>query len=138
MRHAVAAMYAGFAGAAVASASPKRKHGQEWSTRTEFHIGLGEDAEGHTIPEIIRPMLIRESAHVVSDVYGGATIVPHFGGWVSPEGKYIQEPGVTIVAYGHSNQMRDVCQRILMLTNQRALIAVTIGAKLSAVEVFRD
>lgn len=112
--------------------------GQEWSIRTEFQIGLGFTHDGTPIPEGIVPSYRREAAHIVAEVYGGATILPHYGGWVSPEGAYIQESGVTIIAYGHSNRMREVAQKLLILTCQRALVVATIGAKVHAMEVFRD
>lgn len=112
--------------------------GQSWSIRTEFHIGLGETFFGAKIPEGLIGSYGREATHIVSKVYGGATMIPHYGGWVNPEGTYIQEPGITIIAYGHSNRMREVAQTLLELTCQRALVVATIGARVHATEIFRN
>jgi hypothetical protein len=111
--------------------------GKSWAIRTEFHIGLGFRYDGEPIPEPMVPSIRRGLLGVVSDAFGGATMIPHYGAWNSPEGKLCVESGCTIIAYGHSNEMSTIAERLLALSGQRAIVVVTIGPRVEAREVFR-
>lgn len=110
----------------------------KWSIRTEFHLGIGVDRWDAPISKDRGDLIATGALALVCEEYEGASMVFQEGGWTNPERKLIMERGITIVAYGFSNQMTTIAKKILALADQRAMIVATIGDRVSACEVFAD
>lgn len=113
-------------------------------TRLEFHLGLGIDREGKAINLVERYEIQRECVRAVSVAFGGCTAFEHLGGWVDTESAgLLTECGVTLVTYLPESvegfgpaigpAILRMCQTLLLLTRQTALVVCVNGGRAAEV-----
>lgn len=97
-------------------------------TRLEFHLGTGEDRDGKPIHPERQVGHRQRMLYLTASRYGGASITEQTGAWINPEGVFVSEPGVTVVAYleGHDNGYAHA-QNLMKIGNQRACLVACFG-----------
>ena len=87
---------------------------------------------GRVLPSALRDQVVKEVKESFCEWYGGYTEIPTTGGWRSPDGTVVEEPGSVIYSFCAGNTRRKAADKVSRLAvnmanrlTQGAVLVVT-------------